>query len=440
MKPRFLRLPLWLALFSVAGALSAADYEPKPADPYFAKFNPRRAPEPGPLMLARGDRLALLGDSITEQRMYTRIVETYLTACRPDLAIETRQLGWSGETVARMRRRLVSDCLRFEPDVIALCYGMNDSKYRPYDEINGQWFRENLTAAVEEMKAADARVLIVSPGIAEKYAVWVGSRAGTLDEHNLNLCALRDIGIDVAERLQVRFADVFWPMLQAGFTARARYGGDPDRPYGLAGRDGIHPGWAGHLVMAYSVLRGLGLDGEIGTVKVDIAAKTATASAGHRVESFDGKTLRITSERYPFCAEGPVERDSSIRSGMSLVPFNQELNRFLLVIDGPENASYTIRWGDEFRSFSAAAMKEGINLAEIFPRNPFNDAFAQIDRAVAEKQEFETRQVRQLMHGPEGRADQEGVVARTEAERAKLLAKIGSLVVPIEHTIEIQSR
>jgi hypothetical protein len=125
-------------------------------------------------------------------------------------------------------------------------------------------------------------------------------------------------------REKTRFADVFWPMLNAGFVARARYGANPDAPYAFAGRDGIHPGWAGHLVMAYSFLRGLGLDGDQGTFTVDMQAGKAEATAGHQVDAFNGSELVITSSRYPFCATGPEDRDDSIRSGKSLVPFDHE--------------------------------------------------------------------------------------------------------------------
>ena len=94
---------------------AAGDYEPKPKDPYFAKFNPRLAPPPGPLLLQTGDRLAIVGDSITEQRKYSRILETYLTACVPELKITVRQVGRSGETAEGFRKRMQQDCLRFKP-------------------------------------------------------------------------------------------------------------------------------------------------------------------------------------------------------------------------------------------------------------------------------------------------------------------------------------
>jgi hypothetical protein len=42
-------------------------------------FQPVLAPAPSGLLLKHGDRLAICGDSITEQRMYSRIMEDYLT-------------------------------------------------------------------------------------------------------------------------------------------------------------------------------------------------------------------------------------------------------------------------------------------------------------------------------------------------------------------------
>src|SRR5712675_1737667 len=83
----------------------------------FASFHPKPAPEPSGQVLQRGDRLAICGDSITEQRMYSRIMETYLTVAQPDLAISVRQFGWSGETASGFLGRMTNDCLRFHPTV-----------------------------------------------------------------------------------------------------------------------------------------------------------------------------------------------------------------------------------------------------------------------------------------------------------------------------------
>ena len=46
------------------------ELEELPDDPYFAPFKPIKAPVTEGLLLERGDRLAICGDSITEQKMY----------------------------------------------------------------------------------------------------------------------------------------------------------------------------------------------------------------------------------------------------------------------------------------------------------------------------------------------------------------------------------
>lgn len=417
--------------------LGPYEYEPKPAGEAFEKLNPRLAPSPGPLMLKRGDRLAIVGDSITEQRMYSRLIETYLTACVPDLEITARQYGWSGEKTDGFLRRMDSDCLRFKPTVVTLCYGMNDARYRPFDVNNGKWYEDHYTAIVRKLKAAGARVVVGSPGCSGKLATWVSSRAGTLDEHNQHLCALRDIAMGVAEREQVAFADVFWPMYQAKVSAPGRYPGDDGaRPYQLLGRDGIHPDWAGHAIMAFAFLRSLGLDGDLGTISVDLASQNATATKGHQVESFRDGVLKLTSTRYPFCATGPVDRDDSVRSGMSLVPFDEELNRLTLQITGL-NGLATITWGGESRTYKPDQLAQGINLAAEFTNNPFCEAFERVDQAVALKQEFETRQVKRVFHGQAGRANLEQAVLDTERERKPLADAVRSAVRPVQHAIKI---
>ncbi|MCA9262687.1 MAG: SGNH/GDSL hydrolase family protein [Planctomycetales bacterium] len=417
--------------------LGPYDYETKPDGDAFRKLNPRKAPAPGPLLLRQGDRLAIAGDSITEQRMYSRLIETYLTACVPELQVTVRQYGWSGEKTDGFLRRMDNDCLRFQPNVVTLSYGMNDARYRPFDYTNGEWYEDHYTAIVRKLKAAGARVVVGSPGCSGKLATWVASRLGTLEEHNQHLCALRDIAMDVAEREQVAFADVFWPMYQANVLAPGRYPGDGSHPYEMAGRDGIHPDWAGHAIMAYAYLRALGLDGDLGTISVDLANQTATAVSGHQVESFENGTLTITSTRYPFCAPGPVDRDDSVRSGMTFVPFDEELNRLILKVSGVQGLA-TITWGGASRTYSARQLADGINLAAEFTNNPFGDAFERVDNAVAAKQEFETRQVKQIFHGRPGRDNMEQAVAETERERQPLADAVQAAVRPVRHVLLIE--
>ena len=89
-------------------------------------------------LLPEGARLAVVGDSITEQKQYTRFIEAYLVACagRPD--VKVFQFGWGGETAGGFAQRAMNDLAVFKPTTVTLCYGMNDGGYRPFDENVGK--------------------------------------------------------------------------------------------------------------------------------------------------------------------------------------------------------------------------------------------------------------------------------------------------------------
>ncbi|MCA9260477.1 MAG: SGNH/GDSL hydrolase family protein [Planctomycetales bacterium] len=417
---------------------SPYEYEVKPDHPAFAKFNLRKAPQPGPLIFEKGDRLAICGDSITEQRRYSQIIETYLTACTPQLEITVRQYGWSGEKTDGFLRRMEQDCLRFKPDVATLFYGMNDSRYRPFDVTNGLWYADHYRQIVRNFKDSDVRVVLGGPGSAGKLASWVKSRVGSLDDHNLHLAALRDIAIELARREDVALADVFWPMYQAQVFGPEQHHATEENPYEVAGADGIHPGWAGHAVIAYAFLRAMGLDGRIGEFTLDWDSGDCECSDGHTVQSYDDGLLTIVSERYPYCARGDLDDDDSIASGISLVPFQEDLNQFRLTVANLPSGAYQVTWGETTRNYDANELAAGVNLAADFAENPFSAAFARVEVAVAAKQKFETHQIKQVFHGEEGKADFEKAVASTEAQRLPLAEAIAAARQSVEHQIRIR--
>ena len=367
-------LLLMLVIVSVC-SLHAEEMELLPSDPYFAAFKPIKAPATEGLLLKEGDRLAICGDSITEQKMYSRIMETYLTVCVPQLKVTVRQYGWSGEQAPGFLRRMKNDTLRFNPTIATTCYGMNDHRYQPYKAEFGNTYREASQSIIRLFKDSGVRVIQGSPGPVGKMPSWVKEAKGTVKDLNLSLLELRNIDVRLARQEQTAFADVFLPMLVEGFNAKRKYGPD----YMIAGKDGVHPGWSGQLVMAYAFLEAMGLDGEIGTITMDLSSGKATASNGHKVVSADTSKVELVSNRYPFCATGDIDSDASIRSGMALVGFNDKLNRFMLVIKNAKANRYKVTWGDTSKTYSVAQLAKGVNLADDFHVNPFSEAF---DRAL----------------------------------------------------------
>ncbi len=455
MKPIYpLRRLILLAVSLIVGGLASlplgAAAQTTSADA--AKYPMLPAPEPRRLILKSGDRLAICGDSITEQKMYSRIIEDYLTMCVPQLKISVRQYGWSGEKASGFLARMTNDCLRFKPTIATTCYGMNDHEYRAYEDRIGEVYRSSSTAIVEAFEANGVRVIQGSPGCVGYKQSW---RGATSDDLNSNLCHLRNIGIEIAEREKAGFADVFQPMLKAGFAGREEYGTN----YTIAGRDAVHPGWAGQTIMAYAFLKAMGLDGKIGTFTVNLKKNKMKLSDGHELLSASGGEFHIQSSRYPFCACEPpgvakerypvcgkddLSNPDSIRSGMKWVPFNDRLNRLVLVVKNAAADRYQVFWGGEGKAFTRAQLEQGINLAAEFPQNPFSNSFAAVDAAVAAKQAYETLQVKKLFRGEtqrpsldQIRTQTEKVFEETQTKHAQLEEAIRAAFKPVTHTIRI---
>jgi lysophospholipase L1-like esterase len=423
----------WFALL-LAPALSARELEPKPPEAALVPYEGWLAPRPVGPVLQPGDRLAICGDSITEQKMYSVMLEAYLTACVPELGVTCRQYGWSGEQASGFANRMRNDVLHFQPTVATTCYGMNDHRYVPYTEEIGRAYRENLLRVVRTFKEAGVRVVVGSPGTIGKVPHWVKTASGTAQDLNLSLCRLRNIGIEIAEAERVGFADIFWPMLLGGHVAQKRYGPG----FMLCGQDGVHPGWAGQAAMATSFLRAFGLDGDLGGVDVDLAARTAVGRGGHEAEWKDG-AVAVRSARWPFVVpEGDLARDDQMAAGVALVGFHEHCNRFTLRVAGLGALRARVTWGSEAREFTAEALAQGVNLAAHFPRSPFREPFEKLMEAVKTKQAYETRQIKELFHGREGRADMEATAALTEKARAPLAAAVVRAFHPVAHALQVE--
>ena len=262
--------PIFLLSLGFTLNLSARDLPPLPAE--LSKYELVAAPETTELLLKKGDRVAICGDSITEQKRYSVILETYLTACLPELDITCRQYGWSGEQAGGFLKRQQNDVLRFKPTLATTCYGMNDFRYVPYDEAIASEYRKNQTAIVNAFKASGARVVHGSSGIIDSVPPWVKTAKGTKEELNLCLSKYRNIGVEIANAEKVAFADLYRPMLLADYAAKTQYGPE----FRLSGKDGVPPGWAGQVVMAYGFLKAMGAQGDLGVATVNEAQGSAS--------------------------------------------------------------------------------------------------------------------------------------------------------------------
>ncbi len=392
--------------------------------------------------LKPGDYVAVIGDSITEQCLYSLFIEDYLLMCKPAPDLRATQFGWGGETAPGYARRMANDTLRFQPSAATTCFGMNDGGYSPMDLAKGQRYREGQKSIVAQMKKAGVRLIVVgSPGVVDA-DTFGGNNPAAAAMYNKTLAALRDIAREVAKEEGAVFADVYDPMMAAMTKAKAKYG----RAYHAGGRDGVHPDRNGHLVMAYAFLKALGCDGNIATITVDLAAGKAEATEGHKVLSCQGGVVEIESSRYPFCFFGDPEKPNATRGIIEFLPFNEELNRFKLVVRGAQNR-VKLTWGTTSKEIAATELANGINLAAEFPDNPFSEPFAKVESAIARKQGMEVGLIKTLIHNlpayqraaPDEAPAIDRIAERLVNQDRQAREAAAAAVQPIRHTIRIET-
>jgi acyl-CoA thioesterase-1 len=215
--------------------------------------------------LLRGvHRIVCLGDSITEQGGqpggYVNLLQRYLTALYPAQHIEVFNAGISGHKSTDMQARFQKDVLSKNPDLITINVGVNDVWHafrdfaRGVDHPNGDLpagvpltvYREKLLAMVDAAKAAKAKVVLVSPTLIHENLS--GPENARLDAYVAEMRA-------IAKERGCAFVDLNTAFKEIVRAYQKRAG----RAGNLLTVDGVHMNPAGNRVMAYEILRGLGV-------------------------------------------------------------------------------------------------------------------------------------------------------------------------------------
>jgi lysophospholipase L1-like esterase len=396
-----------------------------------------------PGSLQSGDLVGICGDSITEQKIYSVDIADYLLMCQPQPKLSAIQFGWGGEQAPTFLARMKNDALVFKPTVVTTCYGMNDGHYIATTPATLDTYRTSMTGIVDTFKANGVRFIVVgTPGAVDTF--YYKNKPTSAEVYNHTLADLSQVAKEVAEKEGVGFADVHGAMIDAMAKAKAQNGDN----FCVTGPDGVHPPPDGHIIMAYAFLKGLGCDGNIATITVDMKAGSAEATDGTKVVSYANGAVELESTRYPFCFFGDnVKNASSTRSILPFLPFNQELNRYLLVVKNAPAKSLKVTWGKGSKTFSAADLAKGVNLAAEFLDNPFSGPFMAAQQKIAAQQVFETIASKELLHSipdwekalPESQDVLTQLPPKIVAKWETLRAASAAAIVPVKHEIKIEA-
>ena len=227
------------------------------------------APEQTTKLLQDIHRIVFLGDSITQGGQYVVDVECWLLAQGIDA--EVLNLGLGSETATDLTpaenaghakkygfgRPFISERLdrvlkAAKPDLLFVCYGMNDGGALPTDESGTKRYAEAITTLRDKALAAGVKraVFCTSPVHDNKGDPKADAHDQNMARYTAWLLSKRAEGWDVV--------DIHTPMRSELDARRAK-----DPAFALA-KDGVHPGREGHWLMAQEILRqsfGAKLDG-----------------------------------------------------------------------------------------------------------------------------------------------------------------------------------
>ena len=254
--------------------------------------------------MLEGKRIAVLGDSITQCGGYVSFVSYYLDRLYPSKNFDIYSLGLSSETVSglseesHIKHGFARPCLferldrllaKAKPEVVIACYGMNCGIYQPLDDTRFNAFKNGVSNLIERCTKAGAKtVIIVTPplydfkkddpmafydGVLASYGAW---------EQTLKIPGVYIIDLHSVMR-KVR----------------------NEKPDTVISNDRIHPGEEGHLLMAKTILKGLGVtvpEEDLATIKKDPLLNLVAKRRGMRANGWmpyigysRGKTFRADS-------------------------------------------------------------------------------------------------------------------------------------------------
>ena len=81
----------------------------------------------GAAPFGNGDRVVFWGDSITHGGSYVKMLADFYLTRYPDRAVRFYNAGVGGDNAGAARTRFEEDVRRWDPTVVALMFGMNDS-------------------------------------------------------------------------------------------------------------------------------------------------------------------------------------------------------------------------------------------------------------------------------------------------------------------------
>jgi len=349
-------------------------------------FIPSIAAAGEPFLLKDGQRVVFLGDSNTYAGKFIAYLDAYLCTRFPDKRFDLINLGLPSETVTGLsepdhpyRRPNIHDRVDralelAKPDVVVICYGMNDGIYYPFSEERFKKYQEGITKLIAKVEKAGAKAILMSPAPfdatplktnvlakgAEKYS-WLRPYERydeeVLTKYSEWLLTLRE--------KQYVVIDAHAALLKHIESMRM---GDP--AYRISS-DGIHPNANGHLVIALEILKEWKAPMALRNIGIDVTRELQRA-VGHPPTDPDVAVTSVRKNGLAFKSTLPLPMPADpawTPRAREVEKFDEKVNRSSLKVEGLGGA-LAIRVGDLKKGGKRVPIRsdqiaKGIDLGEL---------------------------------------------------------------------------
>ncbi len=305
------------------------------------------------------------GDSITDQRLYTTFAETYAVTRFPQLNVKFVHSGWGGDRVSGggggpIDVRLTRDVYAYKPTVVTIMLGMNDGRYKAFDQELFDAYANGMKSIVTNVKSKlpGARITLIEPSPYDD----VTRPSGFPDGYNSVLVRYGRFLRDLAMSENATTADLNASVVEELGKANAA---DPEAAKKLL-PDRVHPGAGGHLLMAKALLKAWNAPAIVTVVDIDTAAGTAKRTKNTTVTGL--KTDGVISwDQADRALPMPLDmKDAGIALAVRSSDVLQALDQELLRASGLAAVRYSLKIdGADMGDFTKEQLSDGINLATL---------------------------------------------------------------------------
>jgi lysophospholipase L1-like esterase len=321
----------------------------------------------GKFQLKEGDRVAFYGDSITDQRLYTTFIETYVVTRFPHLRVwfvhsgvggDRVTGGWAGPIDLRLRR----DVIAYKPTVMTIMLGMNDASYRSYDAGIFNTYSTGYQHIIDTIKHAEPgiRITVIQPSPYDDVTRTPNIEGG----YNNVLVRYGQFVKELGEREGLTVADLNTSVVAMLEKAKAA---DPELAQKII-PDRVHPADSGHLIMAEALLKAWNAPATVASVEIDAASKRVVHAENTKVTAFRaGKELSWTEtdDALPLPLPHPLDSiDKDLALAVHSSDFIEALDQEPLKVTGLTAARYELKIdGEKVGDFTKDQLAQGVNLA-----------------------------------------------------------------------------